>query len=390
MGASLLSLSCSKKELQPADEPLVWAGRMADSQITKGIGGTNVDSPRFKWDYSAGVGLKSLLDLYELTGEKKYNDYVLSFADKVVSEDGTIKSYNVEEYNIDRVNTSKIFFRIYDQTGDEKYKQALDLTRTQFEGHPRNEDGGLWHKEIYPHQMWLDGIYMGAPFYAEYASRYGDSSDFQYIINWFRTLSLHCYDPSTDLYRHACDVSRQMPWADSVTGQSDHCWGRGMGWYFMGAVDALEFIPESEVGHGLVADTVKKLASMVKRMQDPVTGTWYQVIDRSGDEGNYLEATCTAMFTYSLLKAVRLGYIDDSYLDVAVKGFNGFVAQFISEGEDGLLNVSDCCMGAGLGGTPYRSGTYEYYIKEARRGPNSTFAMGPFVMAGVELARIRQ
>lgn len=386
IAAAVMAVACTGVK---QSDYMAWSVKMADSEVTRGVPGANVDSPRFKWDYAVGVDLKALLDIYDATGDEKYYAPVLEFADKVVAEDGSIKTYQLEEYNIDRVNTGKIFFRIYDKTGNEKYRKALDLLRSQLDTHPRNEDGGLWHKAIYPHQMWLDGLYMGGPFWAEYTARYGNRGGdvheaWQGLITWFRTMDEHCYDPATDLYRHACDVSCQMPWADKETGWSDHCWGRGMGWFFMSAVDALPFIPEDEPGRDVVLKVINKLASMVARTQDE-SGAWYQVIDRSGDEDNYLEATCTAMYTYSLLKAVRLGYIDKSYLAVAKKGFEGFIEQFVSEDENGLLSTSDCCMGAGLGGTPYRSGDYNYYVHEARRGSNSTFANGPFIMAGIEL-----
>lgn len=382
------AVSCSQQKSESYNA-LDWSVRMADSELVRGLPGTNVDSPRFKWDYSAGVGLKAFLDLYETVGDQKYYDAVYTFSDKVVSEDGSIKTYSVEEYNIDRINTGKAFFRIYDKTGDPKYKKALDLLRSQLDGHPRNDDGGLWHKAIYPHQMWLDGLYMGGPFYAEYTARYGQKEAYQDLINWFRTMDEHCYDPGTDLYRHACDVSRQMPWADKETGWSDHCWGRGMGWFFMSAVDAIEFIPKDEPGREVVEMVIGKLGAMVKRMQDPETGVWYQVIDRSGDEGNFFESTCTAMFTYCLVKAVRLGYLDRSYLKVARKAYDGFIKTFVTEDENGLLNVSNCCAGAGLGGTPYRAGDYNYYINEARRSNNSIFANGPFIMAGVEFSKLK-
>lgn len=386
---AMLALSCQPKAVSECDKALDWSVRMADSELTRGVPGAAVDSPRFKWDYAVGVGLKGLLDLYDLTGEQKYYDYVADFSDKVVADDGSIKTYRLEEYNIDRINTGKVFFRVYDQTGNEKYRKALDLLRSQLDTHPRNEDGGLWHKDIYPHQMWLDGLYMGGPFWAEYTSRYGSPEDYQPLITWFRTMDEHCYDPGMDLYRHACDVSREMPWADPKTGWSEHCWGRGMGWFFMSAVDAIEFIPEDVEGREVVLGIIGKLASMVKRTQDPDSGAWYQVIDRSGDDGNYLEATCTGMFMYSLLKGIRLGVIDRSYLPVARKAYEGFIRTFVTEDENGLLNISNCCMGAGLGGTPYRSGNYEYYIYEARKGDNSPFATGSFIMAGVEFEKLK-
>ena len=359
---------------------------MADSQITKGIGGTNVDSPRFKWDYSAGVGLKSLLDLYELTGEKKYNDYVLSFADKVVAEDGTIKSYNVEEYNIDRVNTSKIFFRIYDQTGEGKYKQALDLTRTQFEGHPRNEDGGLWHKEIYPHQMWLDGIYMASPFMAQYGAEFDKPEWIAEAVKQVTLCHDHTLDAATGLYHHAWDESRSQRWADPVTGHSPCFWGRSMGWYFMALVDCLDFIPQEDEAYARIAGYVRELAAVLPRWQD-ADGLWYQVVDCPERDGNFPEASVTAQFMYAYAKAINKGILDaDTFAFIPLRALQGLRNRLIVENADGTLTLTRCCQVGGLGGNPYRDGSFDYYIHEKIRD-NDAKATGPFIMGCLEIAK---
>ena len=260
---------------------------------------------------------------------------------------------------------------------------------SQFEGQPRNEDGGFWHKKIYPHQMWLDGIYMGAPFYAEYAFRNNLPQDYADVINQFVTCARHTYDPKNGLYRHACDVSRTERWADPVTGQSKHTWGRAMGWYAMALVDVLEFIPQHEAGRDSLLDILNNVAVQVKKLQDPKTGGWYQVMDRSGDKGNYVESSCSAMFIYSLFKAVRLGYIDKSYLDVALKGYKGFLDNFIEVDKNGLVTITKACAVAGLGGKVYRSGDYDYYINETIRN-NDPKAVGPFIMASLEYERLQK
>ena len=366
--------------------------RVVESEMARCPEATFLDGQegRLKWNYTTGLELKSFLDVYEATGREEILDYVDAWYDAIIAEDGTIATYKKSNYSTDHVCPGRTLFQLYDITGKEKYRTAMDSLYVQVLEQPRTEDGGFWHKQVYPGQMWLDGLYMGGPFWAEYTARYGQPADYQPLITWFRTMDEHCYDPGTDLYRHACDVSREMPWADKQTGWSDHCWGRGMGWFFMSAVDAIEFIPEGVEGREVVLKIIGKLASMVKRTQDPESGAWYQVIDRSGDEGNYLESTCTGMFMYSLLKGIRLGVIDRSYLPVARKAYEGFIKTFVTEDENGLLNVGECCMGAGLGGTPYRSGNYEYYCYEARKGSNSPFATGSFIMAGVELEKLKK
>lgn len=366
-----------------------WSVRMAESEMIRCPESWQLDfQPRLKWDYCHGLELQSMLDVYDRYGDSKFYEYALAYADTMVNADGTIKKYKLEDYSLDRVNSGKFLFRIYDQTKNEKYKKALDLMRSQLDTHPRNADGGFWHKKIYPHQVWLDGIYMGAPFYAEYAHRNSQVNAYQDIINQFLMAARHTYDPQTDLFRHACDVSRKEHWSDKQTGQSLHSWGRAMGWYAMAFVDALEFIPKHEVGRDSMLVVFNHLANMVKRLQDAKTGLWYQVLDKSGEKGNYLESSCSAMFVYALFKGVRLGYLDASYLSVAKKGYRGILKHFIEVDKNGLVTITQACAVAGLGGKVYRSGDYDYYINEAIR-PNDAKAVGPFIMASLEWENIQ-
>ena len=345
--------------------------------------------PKLKWDYCHGLELQAMLDVYDTYGDKKIFDYALAYADTMIHNDGSIETYKLHEYNIDRLNSGKFLFRIYEQTKDEKYKKAIDLLRSQLDTHPRNEDGGFWHKKVYPNQMWLDGIYMGAPFYAEYAFRNNRVQDYQDIVNQFITVARHTYDPKNGLYRHACDVSRKERWADPVTGQSQHSWGRAMGWYAMAFVDALDFIPKHEAGRDSMLVILNNIAAQVKRIQDPKTGLWYQVLDKSGEKGNYLESSCSTMFVYALFKAVRKGYIDKSYLKVALKGYQGILDNFIEVDKDGVVTITKACAVAGLGGKNYRMGDYTYYINETIRS-NDPKAVGPFIMASLEWERLQQ
>ena len=329
-----------------------------------------------------------MLDVYDRYGDQKIYDYALAYADTMINADGTIKMYKREEYSLDRINSGKFIFRIYEQAKDEKYKKALALMRSQLDEHPRNADGGFWHKKIYPNQVWLDGIYMGAPFYAEYAFRNNQVKDYADVINQFLMAARHTYDAKNDLYRHACDVSRKERWADPVTGQSKHSWGRAMGWYAMAFVDALDFIPEHEPGRDSMLVIFNKIAAQIKRLQDSKSGLWYQVLDKSGAPGNYLESSCSTMFVYSLFKGVRKGYIDKSYLAVAIKGYKGILDNFIEVDGNGVVSITKACAVAGLGGKVYRSGDYDYYINETVRN-NDPKAVGPFILASLEWERLQ-
>lgn len=382
LGALLVASQVFAQE--KVSKTLPWSARMAESEMVRCPQSWQLDfQPSLKWDYCHGLELGAMLDVYDAYGDKKFFNYALSYADTMTHDDGSIETYKSTELSLDRINTGKFYFRIYEQTKNEKYKKALDLLRSQLDNQPRTSEGGFWHKKVYPHQMWLDGIYMGSPFYAEYAFRNNRPQDYADVIKQFVVIARHTYDPATGLYRHAWDESRQQKWADKTTGQSAHCWGRAMGWYAMALVDALDFIPKHEAGRDSMLTILNNVAAQIKKYQDKKSGLWYQVIDRSGDKGNYLESSCSSMFVYSLFKAVRKGYIDKSYLQVAEKGYKGILRDFIEVDDKGLVSITRACAVAGLGGNPYRAGDYEYYINEKIRS-NDPKAVGPFILASLE------
>ena len=366
----------------PNNDP--WSLRIMDSEMIRTPKACNLDfQPTLKWDYCHGVELQAFLNAYDRYGLDKYFNYVKEYCDTMLTADGHIVSYKPSELSLDRINTGKIFFRMYERTKDEKYRKAMDMLRSQLTCQPRTSEGGFWHKLVYPNQMWLDGIYMASPFYAEYTFRNNRPEDYQDVLNQFLVIARHTYDPANGLYRHAWDESKSQKWANIETGQSAHVWGRAMGWYAMALVDALPFIPKHEAGREKVLDILSNVAAQIKRTQDAKSGVWYQVLDESGKEGNYLEATVSTMFVYTLYKAVRLGYINRSYLDVAEKGYQGILKTFITVDVNGLVSINHCCAVAGLGGNPYRSGDYDYYIHEKIRS-NDAKAVGPFINASLE------
>lgn len=335
-----------------------------------------------KWDYSASTELLGMSRVAEMYDDQALNAYVRQWADTMVFENGDIVGYSPEKYNIDHICPGKLLLRLYNQTEDKKYLTAAGHLMRQYESQPRTSEGGLWHKKVYPHQMWLDGLYMGAPFIAEYGQLTNEDVAAD-VASQFIIVGRHTYDDSTHLYRHAWDESRQMFWADSVTGRSRHAWGRANGWYMMGMVDALEFIPEGTVGRDSVLNILGNLVKSIQDYRDPKTGMWFQVLDEPKRDGNYIESTCSAMFIYSMLKAARLGYIAPEYHDIAEEAFAQYVHTFVKE-KDGLLSITNCCAVAGLGGKDMRDGSFEYYIKEPVRD-NDPKAIGPFLLACCEL-----
>ncbi len=368
--------------------------KMVYSQMSRCPEATYLDyaGGKLKWSYTPGLELKAFLDVYERYGGKEIYDYVLKWYDAIVDADGSIKTYSVEKYNVDLICPGKSLFYFYDKTGEEKYRKAIELIKTQIDAQPRTSEGAFWHKKIYPHQIWLDGVYMAEPFYAEYASRYLEGEErleaYREIVNEFVIAAEHTYDPATKLYRHAWDESRSMFWCDPQTGQSQHCWGRALGWYCMAIVDVLDFLPQDFAGRGQLIDLLRSICAELPKWADPESGVWYQVLDQPGREGNYLEATCSAMFSYTFLKGVRMGYLDAELLPYAQKLYADLVKEFVSADEQGRISLEKCCSVGGLGGSNMRMGDYAYYLSEPVR-PNDSKGVGPFIWASLEMERIK-
>lgn len=344
------------------------------------------NSKRIHWGYTQGLETESFFQVYQKYKDSKIWDYVLAYTDSIVNEDGTIKTYRLDEYNIDQINSGKLLFMVYDATADEKYLKAIRLVFSQMLTHPRTSEGGFWHKNIYPHQMWLDGLYMATPFMAQYAQRIASNKTEIYddITNQFRLVAKHTFDPVTGLYRHAWDESKSMYWANPQTGQSAHAWGRAQGWFFMALIDALDYIPVDYAKRPELLQLLKSIADGVLKFQDEKTGLWYQVLDQPGREGNYLESTCSSMFAYSLLKGVKKGYFDSKYKMAAIKAFEAIKKEFIVENTDGTISLTRCCQVAGLGGAKRRDGSFQYYLSE-KIIDNDPKGIGPFIKACLEI-----
>ncbi|GET20278.1 glycoside hydrolase family 88/105 protein [Prolixibacter denitrificans] len=386
LGLTITQCAPSEKKDNSSDNRgLEMAVRMADSEIAHFPNAASVDfKPEGKWDYTGGLIASSMMKLWKVTGDQKYFDYAKSYADQFIGEDGTIKGYKRSDFNLDRLNSGKFLFPLYEKTHEEKYKKAIFILRDQLKDQPRTPEGGFWHKKRYTNQMWLDGLYMGAPFYAQFAKVFNQPKDFEDVINQFLIVNKHTYNPEIGLNYHGWDESKEQRWANPTTGCSSQFWGRAMGWYSMALVDALDFIPEDYPNRDKLIDILNQVAAGIAKWQDPKSGVWFQVLDQGNREGNYLEASASCMFVYTLLKATRLHYIDSNYNAVAVKGFDGILKNFIKENQDGTISLTNVCAVAGLGGNPYRDGTYEYYIKEPVRD-NDPKGVGPFILACLEI-----
>jgi unsaturated rhamnogalacturonyl hydrolase len=387
--AILVSGMVSGRE-KVSSKGLEMAVRMAESEMVHFPESWTVDfRPQGSWNYTPGLIAHAMMEVYATTGNKKFFEYAKSYADRYIREDGTIEGYKTEEYNVDRINSGKFLFPLYEQTGEARYEKAIHLLRSQLETHPRTSEGGFWHKLVYPNQKWLDGLYMAAPFYARYAVKYNQPEALNDAIDQFLIVHRHTYDPKAKLNYHGWDESREQRWADPETGLSPHFWGRAMGWYAMALVDVLDFIPESHPRRAEILKILQQVATGIVKHQDTKSGLWYQVLDQGKREGNYLESSVSSMFTYTLLKSVRKGYISKKYMKPGLKGYDGILRNFITENENGTISLTDVCSVAGLGGNPYRDGSFEYYISEPRRD-NDPKGVGPFIFASLEISYINK
>ena len=365
--------------------PLEWSVRLADSQI---IRQTSVP----KWDYTVGLFSLSLLKLDVQAPDPRHVKFAEASVGALISPDGKIQGYRPEEYQLDALNPGKTVLALWQITHDERYKNAATILRHQLGPQPRTSDGGFWHKQRYTNQMWLDGIYMASPFYAECAKLFGEpEASFDDIAKQFRLIDEHTYDSKTGLNYHGWDAAKVQPWANPATGCSSNFWGRALGWYAMALVDTLDYFPTNHPARPQIIATLKKLSAGVVKFQDAKTGLWWQVMDQDGRQGNYLEATASAMFVYALAKGVNHGYLSREYVPAIKKGYAGIINNLIKpDGEKGW-SLTKCCSVAGLGGSPsngkMRDGSFDYYVGEPVVS-NDLKGAGPFILAGIELQHL--
>jgi unsaturated rhamnogalacturonyl hydrolase len=339
-----------------------------------------------RWSYDQGVILKGVEMVWYATGNVEYFNYIQKCMDFFVSEDGSIRGYRPDEYNIDHLNNGKLLLMLYRITGKEKYKKAVQLLRGQLINHPRTKEGGFWHKKIYNWQMWLDGLYMGQPFYAEYAKIFHEDTCFNDIANQYVWMEKHARDPKSGLLYHGWDESKSQKWANPQTGTSPHFWGRALGWYGMALVDVLDHFPLDHPRRPEIIGILNRLAEAVVKVQDPKSGTWYDIVDMPNEPGNYLEASASSMLVYTIAKGIRKGYLPAKYIPNIQKGYEGIIKEFIRE-EKGQYNLHGTVSVSGLGGNPYRDGSFKYYMSE-KVIVNDPKGMGAFIKCAAEMEMV--
>ncbi len=339
------------------------------------------------WNYIDGCMLNALLTLSEITGEAVFADFVETFVDSFVGEDGTIRTYDPAKYNLDDINEGRVLFPLYRKTGREKYRLAADRLAEQLKDQPRTWEGNFWHKRIYPDQVWLDGIYMAQPFRALYARELGDR-DYSDIVHQIETVRRRMFDPEKGLYYHGYDASKTIFWADPTTGCSKHFWLRAIGWFATALADLMEIVDDPAALDGL-QPVFTELMAGIAPYAEADTGMYYQVVDQGAREGNYLETSGSSMIAYAMLKGARLGVLSQEYAILGKKTFDGILRRYFkAEGAD--VELGGICLVAGLGpaDNPRRDGSYEYYISEPIV-KNDAKGVAPLVMCYTEVIRSR-
>ena len=355
-------------------------------------------SSKPKWSYVMGIEMEGMLDTYEhyKEGNNAILDYLKEYPAKMIDEKGNITGYKYEDFNLDNVRTAKFILRMHNLFPTKGTEKALKTLFKQLQNQPRTKEGVYWHKAIYANQVWLDGIFMGLPFYCNYAvqtmkpkkaEKYLNDAVDQMVKTDYRT-----YDEKTQLWKHAWDETHQQFWANKEDGKSQHCWARALGWYVMAMTECLDAMPENYARRQEVIDLLNKAMKSVVKYQDKKTGVWYDVLDVKSDK-NYLESTASSMFAYVLLKGYRKGYLSEEYLKAGVKAYNGILKQFIKVNADKTVSLTRCCAVSGLGPGPgpyvkkpnyKRDGSFEYYMSEPIRD-NDAKGVGPFIWASLEM-----
>ena len=338
-----------------------------------------------KWNYIDGCMIKAILEMHTITGDKKYLDFADDFIGHYVTEEGNILTYDPQEFNIDHINEGKVLFDLYDRLGKEKYRKAIDRVYEQIQTQPRTEEGNFWHKKIYPNQVWLDGLYMAQPFYMAYETNYNEFKGYKDIFAQFQKVEEKMKDPTTGLYYHGYDSSKEMFWCDKATGLSPNFWGRAMGWFVMAIIDVIEVMDEQMFYEYRALKTMfKDVVDALVRVQSP-SGMWYQLLDLPEEEGNYLETSASAIIAYAILKGVRLEVLPERYRQYGLNGFGDICDRYLVE-KEGRLSLGGICLVAGLGGKEMRDGSVAYYVSEPIVEDEAK-GVAPFLLCATEVIR---
>lgn len=342
------------------------------------------EAKSYKWNYEQGLIMEAMYRVWKSTNEANIYNYIKKNVDYYVAEDGSIKTYVYDSFNLDNVAPGRVLLHLYETNKSEKYKTAADTLLKQLLNQPRTNEGGFWHKKIYPNQMWLDGLYMAEPFYSEYATKFNKQEMYDDIAKQFLLVKKNMMDIETRLYYHGYDESRQMKWADPKKGTSPNFWGRSLGWFMMGMVDVLDSFPEDYKSRNEIVKMFQELSKTLLKYRDEDSKLWYQVVDKGIKKGNYIETSSSSMFIYALAKGFNKGYLGEEYLNIAKESYSSMINNFVKQNDKKEYFLINVCSVGGLGGNPYRDGSFEYYVSEPIR-ENDFKGYGALILAAYEI-----
>ncbi|RUS47903.1 glycoside hydrolase family 105 protein [Cohnella sp. AR92] len=352
--------------------PIEWAEKACEALMAKF---EPEQLPPDRFHYHQGVFLSGMEKTWRLTGKSSYYEYIKRWVDSQIEPDGRIKKYNPDE--LDDIQPGVLLFNLYEQTGDERYRQALHTLVPLLKSWPTNPSGGIWHKGRYPNQMWLDGLYMAGPIAVMYGKTFGESDYFDRMAFQAILMEKRTKDPVTGLLYHGWDETREAAWADPASGLAPEFWGRAIGWYPVALLEMFEYMPGDHPDKAKLVEILQNLLAALPKFQDEATGLWYQVVDKGDRPGNWLENSCTALYVHAIAKAVRFGYLDPEYMNVAWKGYQG-VIDTLKFDENGYVVIGQICIGTGIG-------DYAHYIARPT-SENDLHGVGAFILMCVEMS----
>ena len=371
IGSFALQSASGQSSATNASTDLAWSQRVVDSTLER-----SPDPEKFgSWSYPRGLYLFGQYLVYRRTGEKKYLDYIQKWVDTHIDAQG---HPDREIHALDDVLAANLLVVLYHETHESRYKSAAEFFRHRFDTYPRTSDGGFWHATVPSRQwqLWLDGNYMAIPFLLRYGQEFNDS---QYTnseaARQLLVYAKHLQDRRVGLLYHAYDESGKAPWADSNTHHSPYFWCRAMGWYGMALVDTLDVLPPHDPARKHLLAILRPLVKALARYQDPKTGLWYQIVDKTSLADNWTETSSSSMFTYIIDVSVKRGYVNRRYHASAEKGYRGVLSR-ISTGEDGLTNLSGICEGTNVG-------DLQFYLTR-KRNTNDLHGLGAFLIMNEE------
>ncbi|MFA9439979.1 glycoside hydrolase family 105 protein [Uliginosibacterium sp. sgz301328] len=360
-----------------------WSIRMADTALHRWR------KLPAEWSHEHGVLFKSLLHVWRMTGETRYLDFVRGHMNAVVDPDGHIAGYDLRRYSLNDLMCGRVLYRLFQHARDARYLKAASVLRTQYLRQPRTLSGSFWHKREFPDQVFLDSAYMAVPFYVDCARSERNKPALFDAGNQLLEMAAKHQDPVTGLYFHGWDETRRQPWADPESGCSASFWSRATGWFAMALVDTLDLLPSTHEQRPALTNTLRRLVRALLAVQDADSGLWWQVLDQGGRPGNYLESSGSAMFIYAMARGVRHGYVVDSDVRArAERAFAGLLDHDVESDANGWLTLHNTCKSAGLGLTPERDGSFDYYVSEPRVD-NDPKGVAAFILAATEIERLQ-